>query len=323
MKGRWILGATLLASLVGIGIRLKPQEVPRRAGLEESLSIYTSPNGDTEIGVNKDVRLSQQDKSLLESFTHASEYSLPPIDVWSIERSIAYIFNPGIYMHDGNTKYLRGEGRGLHIGNGLVLTAYHVVEDKVYNQNTRSEDRIIIPHPDMNPKPYTFLIYIKSPHAEIAILKVPEYPETDYPLLNLALCDSLGNDNWSYFIEYGKIGMRLGADDASPQAKDDRPTHVPVWLGQYANVRIQDKLFNLREFFISDSDALRSALSKGDSGIPIMNNDHALVGLISTGPLESAFIETDTAPASGTITDACMIREVIRAYLKSGPTKLD
>lgn len=265
---------------------------------------------------NAAAQLSPNDRSLLERFLTP----LPDIQPKNgfdelIHENIGLIVN--IQQIPWRPKPRAEIGWGTHIGNGLVVTATHVIAEYELNTAVRNADVIGFLHPET---PYGYDILACNAVSDIALIKIPTFlSDGTTPLLYLDECSRVVSNSPTYFIDTGVIKL----PQRVTRKEDKRPPHLPITLG--TKDRLEPAVFAqgigpeggslytwiLRTNIIFPSDDYY--IGPGDSGFPVFDTTtYRMGGLVIVGPTQE---RDGTVVNDGGIADACRIREFITHYL--------
>lgn len=194
-------------------------------------------------------------------------------------------------------------GRGVHIGNGLVITAAHTtivaVDPYLYHS-------VAVPT-TTSPQQLEYAVLGYSKISDIALLKVFSVPdERTYPLIPIASCSDIQHSSPDYFIDQMRGEV---SDDLLETINRGRPSRISVSLGEYEEERIPwyDKITMKRRIYTGPLPML-----PGDSGLPVFDGSYNLTGIVS----EKAFGGEEGA----LIVHACAIHDLILQYLTVTPS---
>lgn len=258
---------------------------------------------------NKRAHVSSTDVTLLNAFIDPpNSYSRVPFPEYDeIYQHLPYIVDPGDGMELQFTessfalmpkksitpRKQSSLGMGFHIGNGLIVTSYHVA---VGSNESAFEDlrrRVIFPQTPLQGKPYTLLAY--NPVTETAVLKVNDIVSSQTtPVTYLAHCfdnELYPRDPSHFFVISSNISTTY-----------DRPRlfSVPM-VSEYT---VEDYVWgNGKRFVLERKFPHPTSLKPGDSGAPLFTNDYLLVGVVIGGDRY--------AHRLGGIADNCAFKELI------------
>lgn len=244
--------------------------------------------------INDAVSLSLEDRLVLKAFLEPPLGGQPVHDLdAAAHQNVAVIINYIEKKQPLNKKHekFEGEGRGMHIGNGLILTAYHVVAEGMTTPYATDHDSVtLLNQPDRRMK-YTLVAY--NPLRDVALLKVPVLSsDSRTPLFYLT-----DGSPFSYFVERGGQGN----DDPTP-----RPLHIPLVITDEEGVSIGGGISLNRIATIPTHYVI-----PGDSGLPVFD-EHYRFAAILTG----ARYGTRVNRVAG-IVDMCIIKTLLQRYFAS------